>query len=71
MTIGTCVPSDPQGAASVPGVRVAGNVTNIMAQVVAAAAAGVQAAAATNGDLIVEEVQQALAARTAPSAHAG
>ncbi|OCI31149.1 NAD(P)/FAD-dependent oxidoreductase [Oerskovia enterophila] len=71
VTIGTFVPSDPQGATSVPGVRVAGNVTNIMAQVVAAAAAGVQAAAATNGDLIVEEVQQALAARTAPSAHAG
>ncbi|MFD6164312.1 NAD(P)/FAD-dependent oxidoreductase [Oerskovia sp. NPDC060287] len=71
VTIGTYVPSDPQGATSVPGVRVAGNVTNIMAQVVAAAAAGVQAAAATNGDLIADEVRQALAARTTSSEHAG
>lgn len=61
--VGTYVPSDPTGATTLPGVRVAGNVTNIMAQVVVAAAAGVQAAAAINGDLIADEVQQAVAGR--------
>ncbi|QDW62851.1 NAD(P)/FAD-dependent oxidoreductase [Oerskovia sp. KBS0722] len=59
--VGTYVPSDPMGATSLPGVRVAGNVTNIMAQVVAAAAAGVQAAAATNADLIADDVRRAVA----------
>ncbi|MBE7701991.1 NAD(P)/FAD-dependent oxidoreductase [Oerskovia sp. Sa1BUA8] len=59
--VGTYVPSDPMGATSVPGVRVAGNVTHLMAQVVAAAAAGVQAAAAINGDLIAEDVREAVA----------
>ena len=58
--VGTYVPSDPMGATTLPGVRVAGNVTNIMAQVVAAAAAGVQAAAATNGDLIADDVRRAV-----------
>ncbi len=69
VTVGTFVPSDPQGATSVPGVRVAGNVTNIMAQVVAAAAAGVQAAAATNGDLIAEDIERSLVERAALDAH--
>lgn len=68
--VGTYVPSDPMGATTLPGVRVAGNVTNIMAQVVAAAAAGVQAAAAINGDLIAEDVRRAVTARAADAPQA-
>ena len=61
--LGTFVPADPMGATSVPGVRVAGNVTAPMAQVVAAAAAGLQAAAALNGDLVTEDTALAVARR--------
>jgi hypothetical protein len=41
---------------------VAGNVTNIMEQVIGAAAAGVRAGAAINMDLIDEETERAVAA---------
>jgi thioredoxin reductase len=50
------------GATEVPGVWVAGNVTDPLAQVVAAAAAGVMAAAAINADLIAEETAAAVVA---------
>jgi thioredoxin reductase len=63
--IGTRVPADPTGATAVPGVRVAGNVTDPMAQVIAAAAAGLMAGAAIHGDLIAEETAAAVAARRA------
>jgi len=66
--IGTYVPSDPAGTTTLPGVRVAGNVTNIMAQVVTAAAAGVQAGAATNADLIAQDTQRAVVAASRRSA---
>ena len=46
----------------VPGVWVAGNVTDLSAQVVSAAAGGVVAAAAINADLIAEETRQAVSA---------
>ena len=39
---------------------VAGNVTDVMAQVVSAAAGGVAAAAAINADLIAEDTQTTL-----------
>ncbi|HEY0501053.1 MAG TPA: NAD(P)/FAD-dependent oxidoreductase [Kutzneria sp.] len=58
---GTYVPADGE-ATEIPGVWVAGNVTNIMEQVIGAAAAGVRAGAAINMDLIDEETERAVAA---------
>jgi thioredoxin reductase len=50
---GTHVPSvDPTGRSAVPGVWLAGNVTEPMAQVISSAAAGLQAGAMINVDLI-------------------
>jgi thioredoxin reductase len=65
MGAGTYVESDPTGLTSVPGVWVAGNVTDLMAQVVGSAAAGVMAGAAVNGDLIAEDVRLAVEAQRA------
>ncbi|MEO3787696.1 NAD(P)/FAD-dependent oxidoreductase [Actinocorallia sp. B10E7] len=64
--VGSRVPSDASGATSVPGVWVAGNVTDLSAQVIAAAAGGVRAGAAVNADLIAEETSRAVAARGEP-----
>ncbi|MFI8569684.1 NAD(P)/FAD-dependent oxidoreductase [Rhodococcus sp. NPDC078407] len=58
--LGTYIEADPVGATSVPGVWVAGNVSAPMDTVVAAAAAGVKAGAAINGDLIEEDVRVAV-----------
>jgi thioredoxin reductase/2-polyprenyl-3-methyl-5-hydroxy-6-metoxy-1,4-benzoquinol methylase len=55
--------ADPTGRTEVPGVWVAGNVTDLMAQVVMAAAGGVAAAAAMNADLITEETDRAVTER--------
>ncbi|SFY26440.1 NAD(P)/FAD-dependent oxidoreductase [Streptomyces atratus] len=63
--IGTYVAADPAGATEVPGVWGAGNVADPKGKVVAAAAAGVQAAAAINADLITDDVNRAVAARRA------
>ncbi|GAA4348263.1 bifunctional NAD(P)/FAD-dependent oxidoreductase/class I SAM-dependent methyltransferase [Angustibacter luteus] len=60
--IGTLVPADPMGATSVPGVYVAGNVTDPRATVIGSAAAGFNAGAALNADLIMEETAAAVAA---------
>jgi thioredoxin reductase len=60
--IGEYIEADRTGLTAVPGVWVAGNVTDLMAQVGAAAAAGAMAGAAINGDLVAEEAQQATAA---------
>ena len=63
VVVGTHVPSDPMGGqTSVPGVHVAGNVTDPMAQVIHAAGAGVRAAAMMNMGLIVEDADRAVAA---------
>lgn len=62
--IGTAVESDPTGATNVPGVWVAGNVTDPMSQVISSAAAGLQAGAVINADLIAEETRVAVAARS-------
>ncbi|MEO3861189.1 bifunctional NAD(P)/FAD-dependent oxidoreductase/class I SAM-dependent methyltransferase [Acrocarpospora sp. B8E8] len=59
---GAFIAADPTGLTEVPGVWVAGNVTNLMAQVVTAAAEGVSAAAAINADLITEDTQRAVTA---------
>jgi thioredoxin reductase len=62
MGVGEYIPADENGLTMVPGVWVAGNVTNLMAQVGAAAAAGALAGAQINGDLILEEVRMAVEA---------
>lgn len=63
--VGRAVPSDPTGASAVPGVWLAGNVTDVVAQVIAAAAAGLTAAAAMNADLVAEDTRLAVEARRA------
>ncbi|MQA01252.1 MAG: FAD-binding protein [Streptosporangiales bacterium] len=67
--VGAHIPADPTGRTDVPGVWVAGNVTDLVAQVGNAAAAGAAAAAQINADLVTEETRQAVdAARaTAPT----
>jgi thioredoxin reductase len=59
---GEHVPADPTGRTEAPGVWVAGNVTDLAAQVGAAAAAGATAAAHINADLVAEDTRQAVAA---------
>jgi thioredoxin reductase len=60
--IGTYVATDATGATSVPGVWAAGNVADLSAQVMSAAAAGLKAGAQINADLIAEETASAVAA---------
>ena len=57
---GSAVPADAFGGTAVPGVWVAGNVTDLRAQVVVAAAAGLAAAVAINSDLITEDTRRAV-----------
>ncbi|WP_022886015.1 NAD(P)/FAD-dependent oxidoreductase [Glaciibacter superstes] len=59
--VGTHVESDEVGQTAVPGVWAVGNVTDLMAQVVTSAAAGLKAGATINADLIAEEVRAAVA----------
>jgi thioredoxin reductase (NADPH) len=47
---------------SVPGISVAGNVTDPMAQVISSAAAGLMAGAAMNMDLIAQDARHAVTA---------
>jgi thioredoxin reductase len=60
--MGTHVPADPAGRTEVPGVWAAGNVTDLSAQVGAAAAAGALAGAVINADLVEEETRRAVEA---------
>jgi thioredoxin reductase len=62
---GLYLPSDPNGRTEIPGVWVAGNVTDVMAQVGAAAAAGASAGAQINADLVAEDLRIAVATRRA------
>ena len=64
--MGSAVPADPNGVTAVPGVWVAGNVTDLSAQVIGAAAAGLRAGAMINGDLITEDTRLAVERRRAP-----
>jgi thioredoxin reductase len=61
--MGSYVAADPTGATAVPGVWVAGNVADLRAQVISAAAAGLNTAAAINADLIAEDTRHAVAER--------
>jgi thioredoxin reductase len=63
--IGTYIEADPTGATKVPGVWVAGNLANLQAQVITAAAAGLAAGAAINYDLVLEETEEARQAAAA------
>ena len=65
--VGEYIPADPTGQTEVPGVWVAGNVTDLTAQVGAAAAGAATAAARINADLVMEETQAAVAALRVPS----
>ena len=64
--LGQHIPADPTGRTDVPGVWVAGNVTDLTAHVGGAAAAGALAAAQINADLVVEETIRAVAADARP-----
>ncbi|WP_229401558.1 methyltransferase domain-containing protein [Micromonospora okii] len=57
---GAQVPADASGATAVPGVWVAGNVADVRAQVITAAAAGSTAAAAINADLVAADTDAAV-----------
>jgi thioredoxin reductase len=61
--VGSAVDADPTGATAVPGVWVAGNVSDLSAQVVVSAAAGMRAAAMINADLVAEDARGAVAGR--------
>ena len=61
---GSFVPVDEMARTSAAGVFAAGNVTEFKTQVISGAAAGLQAGAAINADLIQEDTRAALAART-------
>ena len=58
--MGEFIAGDPTGLTAVPGVWVAGNVADLMANVLSSAAAGAAAAAAINADLITEDVERAV-----------
>ena len=59
---GSSVAAEPTGRTVVPGVWVAGNVTDQMAQVITAAAAGLQTGAMINADLMAEDTAEAVSA---------
>ena len=66
--VGSAVPADPTGATSAPGVWVAGNVADMSAQVVVAAAAGMRAGAMINADLVAEDARRAVEAHRSVAA---
>ncbi|MFI1331534.1 NAD(P)/FAD-dependent oxidoreductase [Streptomyces sp. NPDC020845] len=68
MGVGTYVPSDASGLTEVAGVWAAGNVTDLLANVPVAQAAGFQAAAAINADLVAEDTDAAVARRRSAAA---
>jgi thioredoxin reductase len=62
MGFGAAYAAGPMGQTDLPGVWVAGNVTDLMAQVVTAASQGVMAGAAINMDLVNEDADRAVLA---------
>lgn len=66
--VGTHLSVDADGRTAVPGVWAAGNVADLRAQVVGAAAGGVVAAAALNADLTAEDTRAAVERRRAEDA---
>jgi thioredoxin reductase len=68
---GEHIESDATGRTSVPGVWVAGNVTDLQAQVITAAGQGLMAGAAVNADLVMEDARRAVEAARARGAAVG
>jgi thioredoxin reductase (NADPH) len=66
--VGSAVAADATGATAVPGVWVAGNVSDMSAQVVVSAAAGLRAGAMINADLVMEDARRAVAAHRSVAA---
>ncbi|WP_378731351.1 NAD(P)/FAD-dependent oxidoreductase [Nocardia brasiliensis] len=64
--MGQHIPAEVTGRTEVPGVWVAGNITDLFAQVGSAAATGAFAAAQLNADLITEDTDRAVAAYRNP-----
>jgi thioredoxin reductase len=62
MGTGEVIETDARGATSVPGVYAAGNVSDVSAQVLQAAAEGSRVGAVINADLAVEDAERAVAA---------
>lgn len=63
---GRFIETDPLGTTAVPGVYAAGNVSNLMAQVITAAAEGVMAGAGINAGLVEKETRWAVEGRFGP-----
>ena len=63
--VGTKVEADATGATRVPGLWVAGNIVDIQAHVISAAAAGLAAAVAINSDLVATDAAHAMRAHQA------
>ncbi|MEW2350015.1 MULTISPECIES: NAD(P)/FAD-dependent oxidoreductase [unclassified Streptomyces] len=63
--MGTHLPAEPTGRTEVPGLWIAGNATDLSAQVGASAAAGVLAAAQLNMELVEADTERALTAHRA------
>ena len=63
VVVGTHFESDPMGGTAVPGVWVAGNVTDLMATVIVSAAGGAKAAMAISAEFIADDTRAAVAAR--------
>jgi len=61
--MGRAIPADPMGRTPVPGVWVAGNAQNPMAMISASSASGVQAGAAVNADLALEDAERRIHTR--------
>ena len=70
MGTGTALEVDERGATAVPGVYAAGNVSDVSAQVLQAAAQGSRVAAVVNHDLAVEDAERALASMVGDTAEA-
>ena len=65
--IGEHIPVEMAGQTGIPGIWAAGNVTDLMAQVGASAAAGAQAGAHINAELITADAERAATAPLPPS----
>lgn len=66
--VGEQVPATPTGATAVPGLYVAGNVSDLMAQVATSMHQGAWVGAQINADLVMEEAQRALHAHETAAA---
>ncbi len=66
MGVGRFVETDATGATAVQGVYAAGNVSNLMAQVITGAAEGVMTGARINADLVEEETRWAVEGEFGP-----